>query len=202
MAAFDEQTQTREQRRRRTEGVILAAARESFAERGFERTTIRAVAAAAGIDPALVMQHFGSKDRLFAAAVRSTVEHQELLDATAEQLAQAALQHVLAAYEDPQRRESAVALLRSSLTHPAALTVLRDDVMGPAQASVAQTIAGPDAELRAALLNACTLGLTIARYILQIPALRQASPDDLEHVLEPALHAIVTPPSHSNARQS
>lgn len=201
MTEFGEQPQTREQRRRHTEGAILAAARELFAERGFERTTIRAVAAAAGIDPAMVMQHFGSKDGLFAAAARSTVEHQELVDATAEQLAHAALQHVLAAYEDPQRRESAVALLRSSLTHPAALTVLRDEVIDPAQASVAQTIAGPDAELRAALLNACTLGLTIARYILQIPALMQASPDDLERVLEPALHAIVTPPSSPNARQ-
>ncbi len=194
MTSPGEQSLNREERRRRTETAILAAARELFAERGFQRTTIRAVAAAAGIDPALVMQHFGSKDKLFAAAARSTVDHDTLVDTTAEQLAHAALEHVLAGYEDPERRESSVALLRSSLTHPAALNVLRDDVIGPAQASVAQTIGGSDAELRAALLNACTLGLAIARYIFQIPSLARASHDDLERVMEPALQAIVTPP--------
>lgn len=194
MTQPDEQPLSREERRRRTEAAILNAARELFAERGFQRTTIRAVAAAAGIDPALVMQHFGSKDGLFAAAAHSTVEHDTLVEATEEQLPRAALEHVLAGYEDPQRRESAVALLRSSLTHPAAAEAMRDDVIAPAQATVAQTIGGDDAELRAALLNACTLGLTTARYILRIPILARASHQDLERVLEPALRAIVTPP--------
>lgn len=189
-----EQSLPRAERRRRTETAILASARELFAECGFQRTTIRAVAAAAGIDPALVMQHFGSKDGLFAAAARSTVEHDALVEATDEQLPQAALQHVLAGYEDPERRESSVALLRSSLTHPAALEVMRDDVIGPAQSKVARTIGGQDAELRAAVLNACTLGLTIARYIFKIPSLTRASHEDLERIMEPALRAIVAPP--------
>ncbi len=60
----------RDERRRRTEASILDAARELFAADGFERTTIRGVAARAGIDPALVMQHFGSKERLFAESTR------------------------------------------------------------------------------------------------------------------------------------
>ena len=51
-----------------TKAVILAAARERFAESGFERATIRAIAADANIDPSMVMRYFGSKDRLFAAA--------------------------------------------------------------------------------------------------------------------------------------
>lgn len=190
---------TRAQRRRRSGAAILAAARELFAERGFERTSIRAVAAAAGVDPGLVMQHFGSKDGLFAAAARSSVEHDELVEATAEQLPQMALRHVLAGYEDPERRESSVALLRSSMTHPAALQVMRDEVIGPAQARVAESIGGPDAELRAALLNACTLGLTIARYVFRIPALAETDTDDLERVLEPALRAIVDPPNAAAA---
>lgn len=189
-----EQSLPRAERRRRTRDAILAAARELFAEHGFEHTTIRAVAASAGIDPALVMQHFGSKDGLFAAAARSAVEHDTLVEATPEQLPHAALQHVLAGYEDPQRRESSVALLRSSLTHPAAMEVMRDDVIGPAQATVARTIGGPDADLRAALLNACTLGLTIARYVYQISSLARADHEDLERILTPALRAIVQPP--------
>lgn len=193
MTSSRDQSPTRAERRRRTEDAILTAARELFAERGFQATTIRAVAAVAGIDPALVMQHFGNKDGLFAAAARSSVEHEMLVDAAPDELAHAALEHVLAAYEDPERGAGAVALLRSSLTHPAALDVLRSDVIGPAQASVAHAIGGEDAELRAAVLNACTLGLAISRYILQMPVLAQAGHGDLERVLGPALQAIVTP---------
>lgn len=61
---------TRDERRRRSETAILGAARALFAETGFERATIRAVAARAGVDPALVMQYYGSKEGLFAAATR------------------------------------------------------------------------------------------------------------------------------------
>ncbi|MER6144877.1 TetR family transcriptional regulator [Streptomyces sparsogenes] len=64
---------SRAERRRNTERRILAAARELFAERGFERTTIRAVASAAEVDPALVMQYFGSKQQLFSRAVQISV---------------------------------------------------------------------------------------------------------------------------------
>jgi AcrR family transcriptional regulator len=59
---------TRIEQRRRTEGRILTAARELFGEQGFDRTTIRAIAARAGSDPGLVMRYFGSKEKLFAQA--------------------------------------------------------------------------------------------------------------------------------------
>jgi AcrR family transcriptional regulator len=62
---------TRAQQRRQTEERILAAARQIFAERGYDRTTIRAVAAAAGVDAGLVMHYFGSKSLLFARAVET-----------------------------------------------------------------------------------------------------------------------------------
>ena len=80
---------TRDARRRRSEAAILKAAQELFAETGFERTTIRAVAARAGLDPALVMQHYGSKEGLFAAAARWTTDHQRIRTATADTLPRA-----------------------------------------------------------------------------------------------------------------
>jgi AcrR family transcriptional regulator len=181
---------SRKERRLRTEAEILTAARRLFAERGFERTTIRAVAGEAGVDPALVMQYFGSKDRLFATAALSTVDTQSLVQAEHHDLPRMALAHVFADFEDPDRRASAVALLRSSLTHPAARQVLRDEVMGKTQSQVAQTIGGDDANLRAAVLNACTLGLTVARYLLEDPVLADARQDDIERVMLPALREI------------
>ena len=61
---------TRAEQRRQTEARILAAAREMFAELGYDRTTIRAVATAAGVDAGLVMHYFGTKDELFARAAK------------------------------------------------------------------------------------------------------------------------------------
>lgn len=185
---------TRAERRRRSEGSILSAARELLAERGFERTTIRGVAERAGVDPALVMQHFGTKDGLFAAAATWSVPIHDLIGAGREDLPHAALQHVLDAFEDPEQRGTAEAVLRSCLTHPAAAGIVRERVLGSAQAAVAATIGGPDADLRAALLNACTLGLSIARYLLAVPALADVDRADLERVLGPALQALVDPP--------
>ena len=72
---------SRAERRQRTEGAILEAARDLFAHLGFEKTTIRGVASAAGVDPALVMQYFGNKDGLFAAAARWAPEQETLLQA-------------------------------------------------------------------------------------------------------------------------
>lgn len=190
---LDEVPVTRVERKRRSESAILDAARALFAEHGYDRTTIRAVAERAGVDPALVMQHFSSKDRLFASAARWSVPVEDLVQASREELPRAALQHVLDAFEDGEYRMEAEALLRSGLTHPAAQVLLRDQVMGQAQEHVAATIGGPDAELRAALLNACTLGLTISRYLLGIPAIADADTADLERILGPALSAIVNP---------
>ncbi|MFH0245597.1 TetR/AcrR family transcriptional regulator [Streptomyces sp. HK10] len=188
---------SRKERRRDTESVILTAARELFARQGFQSTTIRAVARAAGVDPSLVMQYFGNKEGLFAAAARSTVDNDALLRATRAQLPRRALEHLFADFEDPDRRESAAALLRSCLTHPGAQEVVRDLVMGESQTIVASAIGGDDAQLRAGVLNACTLGLTIARYLLRMPAVAQADREELERIMLPALRTIVDPSSGS-----
>lgn len=186
----DDQTLSRAERRRRSESAILDAARKLFADVGYERTTIRAVAQRAGVDAALVMQNFSSKDGLFAAAVRSSVPTGDLTGAELQDLPRMALQHALDAFDDPAGRPAAEALLRSCFTHPAAQEVLRDEVMRHAQAQVAATIGGADAGLRAALLNAVTLGVTISRYLLEDPTVADAEPADLHRILGPALEAL------------
>lgn len=184
---------SRAERRRRSETAIRDAASALFAERGYERTTIRTVAERAGVDPALVMQNFGSKEALFTAVAQWSTPVDKLLAAARAELPQAALDHVLDAFDDLDRRPAAEALLRSCLTHPAAQAALRDQVMGAAQERIAATIGGPDAALRAAVLNACMLGLTISRYLLAIPAVADATAADLERVLRPTLERLVQP---------
>jgi AcrR family transcriptional regulator len=186
---------TREERRRRTEVAILEAAREQFAEQGFDRTTIRSVAAQAGIDPALVMQHFGNKEGLFAASARWQVNHKRLSEACREEIPATALDDLFATFEDPELRGSAIALLRNCLTHERALGIMRDDVMCEAQAMVAATLGGAEAELRAGLIGATVIGVTIARYLLEIPAVKGASREQIERVMLPVLQALVDPES-------
>jgi AcrR family transcriptional regulator len=183
----------REERRRRTEQAILEAAREHFAEEGFERTTIRAVAAQAGIDPALVMQYYKNKEGLFAAAAQWHVDHKRLSEASLEQVPLTALDDLFSHFEDPALRDSAIALLRNCLTHTTALGIMRDDVMCEPQAMIAKTIGGPDAELRAGLLGATMIGLTIAKYLLEIPSVAGASREDIERVMLPVLKALADP---------
>lgn len=191
---------SRAERKERTAAKVLSAARRQFAEHGFERTTIRAIATDAGIDPALVMQLHSNKEQLFAAAAQADVDLHSLVEAPVADLPEAAAAHLFSGFEDPSRRDSSEALLRSCLTHPLAGQVLRDQVMAPAQATVATTIGGDDAELRAAVLNACTLGVTIARYLLKVPAMAQAEQSDLERILRPALSALTETPSPQGTR--
>ncbi len=194
MSTTDEQPTSRDERRRRTEAAILDAARALFAETGFERATIRAVAAGAGVDPALVMQHFGSKEGLFAAAAKWSSEHETVLSAPKDQVPVAALRDMMEKFEGPGDREAAVALMRNCLTHPEASRIMRDEVMCHRAAGVARTIGGDDAELRAGLFGACMIGLGMARYLLEIPVVAQASQEDLQRLMEPVLRALVDPP--------
>jgi AcrR family transcriptional regulator len=186
-------TVRRDERRRRTQLAILEAARQQFAKQGFERTTIRTVAAQAGVDPALVMQHYKNKEGLFAAVAIWHVDHKQLSDASLSEVPLTALDDLFAHFADPETRDSAIALLRNCLTHKAALGIMRDDVMCERQAMFAKTIGGSEAELRAGLLGAAMIGLTLAKYVLQIPSVVGASRADIERIMAPALRELVEP---------
>ena len=191
------ESMARDERRRRTEAAILAAAREQFAELGFERTTIRSVALSVGVDPALVMQYYGNKEALFGAAAQWHSDHQRILAATPDSLASAALEDLLSKFEDAEDRDAAIALLRSCLTHPSATAVMRDEVMCERAAAVTQALQGPDAELRAALFGACMIGLGMARYLIELEPLAGASHADVLRLMGPVLQALVDPPATS-----
>jgi AcrR family transcriptional regulator len=200
VSTFGADPTTREERRRRTEACILEAARGLFAETGFERATIRAVAGRAAVDPALVMQYYGSKEGLFSAALHGAHGGESVREATREEIPTAALRDLLDKFEKAPDREAAVALMRSCLTHPEANRIMRDEVMCSIVASVARSIGGEDGELRAALLASCLVGVGLARYVFEIPCLVDASREDLERLLEPALRALVDTPGPTGGR--
>ena len=191
MSTFSAEPTSREERRRRTEACILQEARRLFAEEGFDRATIRAVAKRTGVDPALVMQYFGSKEGLFAAAMKGAHGGGSARTAPREEIPAAALRDVLRKFEEADDREAAVALLRNFLTHPEANRIMRDEVMCAVTTDLARTIGGPDAQLKAALLLSCTAGMALARYLLELPGLAGASRSDIERLMVPALQALL-----------
>jgi AcrR family transcriptional regulator len=149
---------------------ILEAARRQFAADGYERTTIRTVAAEAAIDPSMVMRYFGSKEGLFAAAASFELNLPDLAALPAKKRGRALAQRFLQLWgHDPAGGGLAI-LLRTAATNDSAAErvrkVFRDQVV-PAIAAVV-----PDAPAaRAALISSQFLGVAYCRFVVAIPEL-------------------------------
>jgi AcrR family transcriptional regulator len=161
----------------KTRAAILAAARQRFAADGFERTTIRAIAAEAGIDPSMVMRYYGSKDGLFAAAADVDLRLPDLATVPRDELGETLVRHWLQRWEGGLSDELLVILLRSAITNETAAEKLRT-IFGAQVASTVATVVDDPAEVptRAGLVATQMLGLALCRDILRIP------PDDALYV--------------------
>jgi AcrR family transcriptional regulator len=178
---------TRAEQRRQTEERILAAARRLFGEHGYDRTTIRAIAAAAGSDAGLVMRYFGSKEQLFARV--ATIPADGPIEGDPEQVAElltAALGGKLA--DEPA---AALTALRAMFSHPEAGREVRTAMIGQ-QRQVAALLPGDDAVLRAGVIGALTIGTVIGRHLLELDGLADAAPDEITELLRPLIHNLVS----------
>lgn len=164
----------------------MVAARRLFAEHGYDRTTIRAIAAEAKTDPGLVMRYFESKEKLFARV--AVVDQHEPIGGTPEQVAELLLTSLGA--KVAAEPVSALAAVRSIFTHPEAAKEVREAMLAE-QRQAAETMTGEDADLRAGLIGALTLGTVIGRYLLGLDGLRDAPPDRIIALLRQSFHSIV-----------
>jgi AcrR family transcriptional regulator len=158
-----------------TRGAVLDAARSLFARSGYTATTLRAVAHDAGVDPALVLHHFGSKETLFRTAMHLPIDPSAIAamietgdrDALGERLSG----YFIGVWEEPATRGPLMTMLRSALTHEAAAGMLRGFVGDALVGRIAAAVDVPDAELRATLVGSHLVGLAIARYVVRIEPL-------------------------------
>jgi len=177
----------------RTKAAILIAARQRFAEDGYERTTIRRVAADAGIDPSMVMRYFGSKDQLFDAALAIDLRLPDLSAVRTDDLPRILVRHFLARWEGDPADDALLVLLRSALTNQQAAARMHE-VFATQVAPTLATALGPEvAGPRAALVSAQLLGLALTRYLLRLPAVTALTPDQIEDSLAPAIAATLLP---------
>ncbi len=158
-----------------TKKKILEAARERFAAAGYEGATIRAIAADAGIDPAMVMRYYGSKDKLFAATANFDLRFPDLSGVDRRDIGRALVSHFLDRWEGD---EALVILLRSSASNEEAAQRMQQIFVGQLEPMVATLVPG-DAAVRAGLISSQILGLALCRYILRLPPLVGMSRDEI-----------------------
>jgi AcrR family transcriptional regulator len=176
----------RARQRQQTQERILAAARQLFAQVGYERATIRSIASAAEADPGLVMRYFGSKKELFSRVANMSSE--DGMTGSPEQVTEYLLTSLAAKLT--QEPAATLAMLRSMLTHPDAA----DEVRGAAnrhEHQLAAAIPAEDAAARAGVIGAITLGTLIARHLLQLNGLTAASPAQITALLRPCLRSLI-----------
>ncbi|MGW1766281.1 TetR/AcrR family transcriptional regulator [Streptomyces sp. NPDC002073] len=175
---------------------IRLAARDEFAERGYDKTSVRGIAKAAGVDPALVHHYFGTKEEVFEAAVEISIEPALLVPALLGQgpdgIGERLARYFLGVWENPATRAPLLAVIRSALTHEAAAKVLRRLVLRRLLERVAADLDVPDPTFRAELAASHMVGIAILRYVLQVEPLASADPEDIVAMVAPTLQRYLT----------
>ena len=176
-----------------TRADILSAARRRFATEGYERTTLRAIAADVGVDAALVTRYFGSKQDLFATSTEFRIELPDLSGVDADDIADRLLPRYFAVWEDDQ---SFLALLRAAATSRIAADTLNQTLA----THVAPTLstATPDNHLqRIALTDAFVIGLAMTRSVLANPPMTNLSREELSRWAGPVFRQLLVGPAPS-----
>lgn len=180
-----------------TRDRILAAAREEFSERGYEKTSVRGIAKSAGVDSALVHHYFGTKEQVFEAAIEVafapalTLRDAALagpLDAVGERMTRL----LFGLWENPVTRTPLLAIIRSAVNNDTAAAALRRLVSTQLLRRVAGELQAEDAELRAELAAAQLVGTAMLRYVIKVEPLASADIEQIIARLAPVVQAHLT----------
>jgi AcrR family transcriptional regulator len=192
-----------------TREAIVEAARAQFASHGYQGATIRAIAAAAEVDPALVHHYYGTKEALFAAAMRLPVVPSEVLSAAlaADRVGTAGVapgfgarlvRTALTTWESDEVKDTFLGLLRSAVTSEQAAAMLREFLTDTILGTIARVsgtggrASAAEAEYRAAMVATQMLGLGLARLVFRLPAVAGASVDELAASIGPTVERYLT----------
>jgi AcrR family transcriptional regulator len=175
--------------------MLLEAAREEFTQRGYNGATVRAIAARASVDPAMVNHWFGNKEGLFSAAMSIPVNladvAQELVAGEVAQLGERIVRRFLTVW-DTAGDSRFVALMRSVATHEESVVMLREFVISVLFRPITRAIGADNADLRAALCGSQIIGLGITRYVMRLEPLASADHDTVARAIAPNLQRYLT----------
>jgi AcrR family transcriptional regulator len=180
-----------------TREAILTAARDAFADRGYDGASIRSIATGAGVDPALVHHYFGTKEQLFMDAVGAPIDPREVLPRVVaggkEEVGERLVRTMLSIWDSPAGA-AGVALMRSALSHDWTARLMREFLTTQILRRVMRQLdLNPrEAPLRASLVASQVAGLAMVRYVLKIEPLASARPDVVVAAVAPTIQRYVT----------
>ncbi|WP_079032264.1 TetR/AcrR family transcriptional regulator [Streptomyces specialis] len=177
--------------------LILESARTEFAERGYDKASIRAIARGAGVNPALVHHYFGTKDQVFAAAVAAAAAPatQNLPAATRyppEELGERLTRVFFGVWENPATRRPLLAVVRSAVSNETAAAIFRTFVARQLLGRITDGLDAPDAELRTELAAAQLIGVAFLRWVFQAEPIADADAEDLIRRVAPVVQQHLT----------
>jgi AcrR family transcriptional regulator len=175
-----------------TRAAILEAARHRFAADGFQKATIRAIAADADIDPSMVMRYYGNKDGLFAAAVDVDLGLADIADIEPGHLGETLMRHALTVWERSPTSEILLTLMRSSITDDRAIAKFQEIFARQVMPAVLSVGDPDDAPRRAGLLATQVLGVAFTRYVLKLPPVVAMTADQLVAEIGPTIQHYLT----------
>jgi AcrR family transcriptional regulator len=175
---------------------VLAAARASFASNGYAGTTLRAVAADAGVDSALVPYYFSDKAGLLAACLELPEGFADAVAAAAATPARgrgrALIDAMLSQWEDPAFAEIFRSIILTAAHEPVAMERLRQVFAGTILAAMSRTLDGEERYLRASLIASQIIGVAMTRYIWRVGALAELSPENVARYIAPTIQRYIT----------
>ena len=180
-----------------TRQSILEAARQVFAEKGYDQASIRAIAAQAEVDPALVHHYFGTKEKLFLTSMNAPINPAELvpkaLDGPPEEAGERLVRLMLSVWDSPAGA-AAVAMMRSAMSNEWTARLLREFVVTQIlRRAIAELTVDPaDAPMRAALVATQVAGLAVVRYVLKVEPVASAPAEDLVRAIGPNVQRYLT----------
>jgi AcrR family transcriptional regulator len=174
-----------------TRSAILAAAQSEFADKGFDRASMRGIAKTAGVDPSLMYHYFGSKDDVLLASLDvpfdPRAEIPMLTRPGLSGLGGRIAARFLQIWDDEANATRLVAVVRASMSSVTAQDLLTNGLARMILRPIREAIASPDAELRASLVASQLLGLAMSRYVLRLEPLASAPVDVVAAGIGPTL---------------
>ncbi|WP_369041967.1 TetR family transcriptional regulator [Streptomyces sp. Midd1] len=182
-----------------TRDRILDAAREEFSERGYEKTSVRGIAKAAGVDSALVHHYFGTKEQVFEAAVEGAMAPalgapDMIVEGPLDDVGERLTRFFFGVWENPTSRTPLLAIVRSAVNNDTAAAVFRRLVAAQLLRRIAARLDTPDAELRAELAAAQLVGVAMLRYVIKVEPLASADVERIVAGVAPVVQGHLTNP--------
>ena len=175
-----------------TQTEILEAAGREFTNRGYDGATIRGIATAAGVDPALVLHYFGSKEQLFVATLHVPVNPAAVLrgvldEAAPGYLGEQLISTMLGVWDATAHRNPLIAVLRSVTGEGPVADTVRQFIERSIIASFTDRLPGPEPQLRAVLIGSQVAGLLLVRYVVRLEPLASADRRRLAVIYGPTI---------------